>query len=276
MMSTTATPPLVIAVEPDAGTQRLFHLILRPLGVRLLTAEALDSEAFRRMLADMEGEVRPNGIQTPPQPGKEKRVLFINGNILSDCDPPELERVQRFREAGSIFAVLEPGLDVQPVPVGFHLDGTLSKPLKPYALLAAVFGKKDETTAESMAPPQGAASGEVEGILQGFLSLIAEMKMDRSMIDELTLSFISRGEEYLEQLGAALNDWDAPELDRISHTMKGMSGNLRFAEMTALCERFTLAAKDGNRERGRDIYRELESEYHRVRAGINAKWRTPD
>ena len=207
--------------------------------------------------------------------------MFINGNLLSDCDPPGLERLQRFRGAGSISAVLEPGIEVRPVPVDFQLDGNLSKPLKPSALLAALSGNADEfspqgPTAAGVAPPQEGAFGEVGGILEGFESLIAEMDMDRSMIDELTLSYISRGEEYLEHLGHALNDWDEPGLDRISHAMKGMSGNLRFFEMTGICERFHQAAKEGNRVSGEKIFKELEGEYRRVRSAIKAKWPPPD
>ena len=278
-MSTDATPPLVIAVEPDSGTRGLFHLILHPLKLRLLMADALDSGEIQQVLADMERDVRRNGDRTAPLPGGEKKVLFINGNLLADCDPSELERLQRCRGAAPIFAVLEPGIDARPVPAGFHLDGQLSKPLKPLALLAAVAGKEDGMSHQNpiagiVAPTQGSASGE--GVLEGFQALIAEMNMNRSMIDELTLSFISRGEEYLEHLGGALDDWDVPGLDRISHSMKGMSGNLRFSEMTALCERLNLAASDGNRESGTEIYKELENEYNRIRAAIKGRWRTPD
>lgn len=281
MTSKDATLRLVVAVEPDPGTRRLFHLILDPLEVRLLTTNALDSGEFQQVLAEIEQEVRRNGVRPTPPPGEEKKVFFINGNLLADCDPPELEWLQRFRSAVSIFAVLEPGLDPRPVPVGFHLDGKIAKPLKPSALLAALSGKVDEashheTTAGTATPPQEAASGEMDGILEGFQSLIAEMDMDRSMIDEMTQSFISRGEEYLEHLRNALNDWDEPELDLISHNMKGMSGNLQFFEMTALCERINQAAKDGNREGGKGFCRELESEFHRVCAAIKTKWRTPE
>lgn len=280
MMSTAATPLLVIAVEPDSGTRRLFHLILHPLEVRLLTAEALDSGEFQQVLSDMEREVRRDETGNPPpadEEKEEKKVLFINGNLLSDCDPPELERLQRFRGAGSIFAVLEPGIDARPVPANFQVDGNLSKPLKPSAIMAALSGKADGIsrqgpTAAAVAPAKKPAHGEVDGVLAGFLSLISEMDMDRSMIDDLTLSFISRGEECLEQLGHALDDWDEPGLGRISHTMKGMSGNLRFFEVTELCERFNQAAKDGNRVSGTRLFKELGSEYHRVRSAIKARW----
>ena len=280
-MSTADTPPLVIAVEPDAGTRRLFHLILQPLEVRLLTADALDSEEFQQLLAQLEPAARRGGTRPPHPPDKEKNLLFINGNLLSQCDPPALEDLRRLRGAGSIFAVLEPGVDALPVPLDFHLDGNLSKPLKPSALLAAVAGKRDEIspgkpTPGSVAPPREDTSGEGDGILKGFLSLIAETDMDRAMIDELTLSFIARGEEYLAHLGDALHAWDKTDLDRISHTMKGMSGNLRFSEISALCERLNLAAKGGNQERGREIYRELEDEFHRVHAAIKTRWRPPD
>lgn len=69
MMRATATSSLVIAVEPDPGTRRLFRLISDPLEVRLQTTEALDSGIIRQMLSDMERELRSgeDGKSPPPR-----------------------------------------------------------------------------------------------------------------------------------------------------------------------------------------------------------------
>ncbi len=254
-----ATAPLVIAVDPDAVTRGLLALYLEAEGMRLAAAATTE--------------------ELPP-PGAEPRLVLVSAEVLQALAPAQVERLRRAAGNAPVHVLLEDDDAAPPASPPLPLAGSIAKPVRAEELFHALPphdpAAPDAATPDAAtpdAPGDGRSSQPpVEEELQGLQGLIHEMGMDRGLIDELTRSFVERGQLYLDGLEGALGRSDGEEVDRIAHTLKGMSGNLRFLALSDLSERVRLAAVHGDLETAAGILPGLQDHFHRLCAAIERRW----
>lgn len=250
----------VIAVEPDAVTRRLLALYLEPRQVVLHLLE------FSADLAKL-----------PSVPPAD--LVLINRNLLEVQKPQHLRELWKRCKGIPIYALADPPANGQAEPAAFPIAGEIVKPVKPAAVLSALglehglMAGEGAPTGDAVTEGSGVSSPSgAAGSLQGFLNLINQMEMNREMIDDLATSFISRGEEYLAGMESALATGALEEVGRLSHAMKGMSGNLRFDALVEMNERMILASKNGDLETGTLILPQMKQEFEQLRQGIRERW----
>jgi HPt (histidine-containing phosphotransfer) domain-containing protein len=96
---------------------------------------------------------------------------------------------------------------------------------------------------------------------------------DSGLLAELAGLFVRDATEYLAALGWAVEGDDAAAVERISHTLKGSSGNMGVGEMARIRVRL---------EAGRDLsgtpalLERLQEEFARVRPALEAEMEGDD
>ncbi|MGI8648771.1 MAG: response regulator, partial [Rubrobacter sp.] len=91
------------------------------------------------------------------------------------------------------------------------------------------------------------------------------------MLAELQEIFFEDANGRLAGLREALEVGDARSVERIAHTLKGSSGNMGAARMALLCAELQEVNASGNLERAPRLVEELEAEFARVRAALEAE-----
>ena len=108
--------------------------------------------------------------------------------------------------------------------------------------------------------------------LEGFRSLIEQLGLDQDMVADLATSFIDRGVEYLEELKDAIRENDRDAMDRISHSMKGMVGNMQFIELFELNELFREQLNSGPDHSFDENLQKMEEVFQGIRNALEATW----
>jgi HPt (histidine-containing phosphotransfer) domain-containing protein len=75
----------------------------------------------------------------------------------------------------------------------------------------------------------------------------------------------------LGELREAVGAGDAAGVERVAHTLKGSSGNMGAARMSAICAELQEVGASGDIERAPGLLGELEEEYGRVRPALEAE-----
>lgn len=258
----------IFCVEPDPVTQRLIRLILTPLGeVEILMVASLDSPQGQQLLEQLERLK----LNAPGLNGGGQNWLLINGNVLANGERTDLERLKRIHQHLSVIILMEPGMDARPLPADFPVCSLLRKPLKPQAVLASL-GERGMPGDPEGDKLRGDGTGPQDGVLAGLDSLISEMEMAPEMIADLTRSFADRGVEYLLALRQAVESQDLQKVGQIAHTLKGMSGNLRFGGLTKLSDQLSVAVKTTAVEQLDDIIKSLESGFEEIVLALKERW----
>lgn len=112
----------------------------------------------------------------------------------------------------------------------------------------------------------------VDPKLEGFQTLIDEMGLEQEMVIDLAESFIDRGSEYITDLKFATRENDLDAMDRISHTMKGMVGNLRFSDLFMHIEQFRNHIKSEANHSWEGDLEKMEESFNIIRDTLKATW----
>ena len=91
---------------------------------------------------------------------------------------------------------------------------------------------------------------------------------DAELLTELAGMFFDDATSRLGELREAVEAGDAAGVERIAHTLKGSSGNMGAARMSAICAELQEVGGSGDLARAPGLLEELEEEYGRVRPAL--------
>jgi CheY-like chemotaxis protein len=94
---------------------------------------------------------------------------------------------------------------------------------------------------------------------------------DPGFLDDLIDTFVESAERYLDELRAAVEDEDPPEVERAAHTLKGSSGNLGAKTMVELCVEIEARAHHGSLVGIGAQIKQLEATFKRVAVALQAE-----
>lgn len=97
---------------------------------------------------------------------------------------------------------------------------------------------------------------------------------DSGLLAELAGLFVRDATEYLAALGWAVEGDDAAAVERISHTLKGSSGNMGVGEMARIRVRLEEAGRDLSGAPA--LLERLQEEFARVRPALEAEMEGDD
>jgi HPt (histidine-containing phosphotransfer) domain-containing protein len=154
------------------------------------------------------------------------------------------------------------------------MDDYLAKPVRQEDL-EEILGRW-VSTESGVAPEDGApAAGAVPNGSGGVLDpeVLANLRDlgDAELLAELAEMFIDDATSRLGELWEAVGAGDAAGVERVAHTLKGSSGNMGAARMSAICAELQEVGASGDIERAPGLLGELEEEYGRVRPALEAE-----
>ncbi|MBI3993304.1 MAG: Hpt domain-containing protein [Candidatus Lambdaproteobacteria bacterium] len=257
----TATDALAVhAVGVDLISHKILELILAPRGHHVLHDLSLQHylqsrEAFRCEL------------------------LILAGGALQEAETALVELYRDTHREIPRAALLMPGEPDVPLNAASGWDFALRAPLGAEQVLRTVNAllkrrhMRQAGEAPQAAPAiQGAlAQGQQpRPTLEGMHGLFAETGLDEAAARDLQRSFIARGEEYLSTMQAELDQGDLAALLVTCHAMKGMTGNMRFAQLRQTCESLEAAGKHGTLEEARAHCAALRDQFLAIVARLQA------
>ena len=93
------------------------------------------------------------------------------------------------------------------------------------------------------------------------------------MIIELTEMFVEDARSALVTLKVATEEGDAESVERISHTLKGSSGNMGAWRMAEICAKLERVGASEDPSHARELLKKLEVEFERVRRALEVEVR---
>ena len=108
----------------------------------------------------------------------------------------------------------------------------------------------------------------LEPVLTGFQELAEELGMDDEIRNDLLRSFLDRCREFLNLLSDSISNRDQEKFERTTHSLKGLSGNMRFHKLGDLNEQFTQAYHDDDLQKAGQVLSDMGEEYHRIQDAI--------
>ena len=154
------------------------------------------------------------------------------------------------------------------------MDDYVSKPVSREEL-GAVLGRWISGTPAYRLP--GAEDGEARAasspldrkVISGLRGLQGEGETD--IVAELAGMFLGDARPRLSALEEAVQNDDAPAVERLAHTLKGSSGNMGARGMSALCARLEDAGASGDLSQSFRLLRRLKEEFARVDRAFEAE-----
>jgi two-component system sensor histidine kinase/response regulator len=167
------------------------------------------------------------------------------------------------------------------------MDGYVSKPVNPKALLATLAELVQKTTktepsepdsqaAETNAPktqpvkPKDAASDSTqrENAAIHFESLMARVENDTALLEEMLELFLETSPKLLTQLEAGVERRDATVVQRAAHGLKGALQNLSAMPSAGAALKLEDAGRNGNLQQADELLAGLKSELERLQTDI--------
>ena len=108
----------------------------------------------------------------------------------------------------------------------------------------------------------------LDSVLSGFQALAEELEMDDEIRNDLLRSFLDRCRGFLEGLKQSVETDDTDLFERTTHSLKGLSGNMRFAELNQANENFTDAVKQGDAVAAQIALQTMHQEYIKLEKAI--------
>lgn len=106
-------------------------------------------------------------------------------------------------------------------------------------------------------------------VLESLRELQQEGETD--ILAEIMHLFVEDAPSRIEQLRRAAEDGDAGSVGRISHSLRGSSGNMGARRMQELCEQLQAAGASNDLARVRTLIESLEKEYARARSALESE-----
>jgi CheY-like chemotaxis protein len=150
------------------------------------------------------------------------------------------------------------------------MDDYISKPVK-LAELEAVLRRWRPAAGEA---PGGArdAGPVAEALDAGALENLRELG-GPEMLAELAEMFLRDAPEGIARLREALRRNDAPEVERLAHTLKGSSGNMGAARMAEICSGLQASGAGGDLRATSRMLEDLSAEFERAAGALEAEVR---
>lgn len=255
--------------------------------LRILLAE--DNRVNQEVAAAM---LRKRGHEVDIVENGREAVEVVKRNrydvVLMDIQMPELDGVAATREIRS----LPEGRHLPIVALTAHalpeerqrcmeagMSGYLTKPFKPYDLLAAVEGwgapeQPEERTSSTepgesgLSVPSSAPPGTPAVDLEEFRRTMREAGVEEAVNSMLEL-FVSDAPARLAELSRAVESGDAPGIERAAHAFKSAAGAIAARRAADALRAVELAAKEKDVDRARSLFeparREIEAAVEQLR-----------
>jgi len=95
------------------------------------------------------------------------------------------------------------------------------------------------------------------------------------LLEELVEMFLEDAPPRIEALGVAVEEGDAHSVERISHSLKGSSGNMGGRRMSEVSEKLQIAGASADLEQAPDLLSSLREEFDRMREALRAEIEDP-
>jgi two-component system, sensor histidine kinase and response regulator len=147
------------------------------------------------------------------------------------------------------------------------MDDYVSKPVKAEDLGAVLERWVSETPAPEEDNPQEAPLDH--DVLAGLRGLQGDDETD--IVAELAGMFLDDARSGLQALEEAVEEGDAPAVERVAHTLKGSSGNMGARRMSDLCAQLEDAGAAGDFALSTELLERLREEFGRVDRALGAE-----
>ena len=124
---------------------------------------------------------------------------------------------------------------------------------------------------EDGAPEAGAAPSGNGSVLDPEVLANLRDLGDAELLAELAGMFFDDASSRLGELREAVEAGDAGGVERVAHTLKGSSGNMGAARMSAICADLQDVGASGDLARAPGLLEGLEEEFGRVRPALEAE-----
>jgi HPt (histidine-containing phosphotransfer) domain-containing protein len=152
------------------------------------------------------------------------------------------------------------------------MDDYLAKPVRQEDL-DEVLGRwvsREETGAPDP-PATGAAPDGNGSVLDPEVLANLRDLGDPELLAELAEMFFDDATSRLAEMREAVEAGDAAGVKRVAHTLKGSSGNMGAARMSAICAELQDVGDSGDLAPARGLLEDLEDEFGRVRPALEAE-----
>ena len=108
----------------------------------------------------------------------------------------------------------------------------------------------------------------MDTVLEGFQELAEELEMDDEIRNDLLRSFLVRCDGFLSSLQAVLETGDSELFERTTHSLKGLSGNMRFHRLNQLNETYTSAVHNGKTNEAQQVLSDMRDEFKTIEKAV--------
>jgi PAS domain S-box-containing protein len=261
--------PILVA-EDNPANQKVVRAMLKKLGYR--------------------ADLVANGLEAVEAAG---RIRY--SAIFMDCQMPEMDgylatseiRKQEPRETHAVIIALTAsamkGDRERALAAG--MDDYITKPVRVDELARVLNRWASESVqrplteaARAPAAPSGLPASTSWPILDGARISYLETECGDELTAELIESFLTRAPGNLTSLREAVEADDADGIQRGAHHLKGSSGNIGAARITALCAELEAMGRSGDVGEASTLLAKLEEGFEEVGPALvaaNASWRPP-
>ncbi|MFC7736146.1 ATP-binding protein [Roseomonas sp. GCM10028921] len=234
---------------------------------RKVVARILERAGHDAVLAN-DGEAALDAL-ADAEPPYDLVLIDVNMPVM---DGIEATKLHRFSEVGNGPRLPILGLTADATPetrarcLEVGMDGVITKPVEPEALLEAIHRLLSEApaspdgTAPAEPPPSPVLDPEVTARL---ISLGGE-----TFVAEVAGDFLSEGEHIVEELSAAASSLDGVAFRRQAHALCSISANIGAVRLHALCSEAQRLSGVDLRTRARGDATAIADEFDRVRAAL--------
>ena len=263
-MNTEHRPHLLLA-EDNPVNQKVAARMLERLGYRVDVAqnglealEALERNRYAAVLMDVQMPGMDGHEATAEIRRREREAAPAGGGPGIPIIAMTANAMQGDREKA----------------LAAGMDDYLPKPVRQEDLekiLSRWVSREDGVAPGPGAPPAGAATNGNGGVLDPEVLANLRDLGDAELLAELAGMFFDDATSRLGELREAVEAGDAAGVERVAHTLKGSSGNMGAARMSAICAELQDVGASGDLARAPGLLGGLEEEFGRVRPALEAE-----
>ena len=256
----------LLLAEDNPVNQKVAARILERLGYRVDVAqnglealEALERNRYAAVLIDVQMPVMDGHEATVEIRRREAALAWRGGGHSTPIIAMTANAMQGDREKA----------------LAAGMDDYLAKPVRQEEL-EEVLGRWVSREEAGVASEDGAPAAQAVQDGNGSAldpEVLANLRDlgDAELLAELAGMFFDDASSRLEELREAIEAGDAAGVKRVAHTLKGSSGNMGAARMSAICSELQDVGASGDLARARGLLERLEEEFGRVRPALEAE-----